>query len=179
MRDSFGVQQSDSFPDLFMPIGFAGGLTDPDTGLVRFGYRDYDPSAGRFTAPDPLGDTGGDHDLYEYCIDDPVTLNDPSGLFPPLALFVGAKALALGIAAIGAYKSAEAVDNMTSARDGKKSTAAVDAMNNVAPYVGNAWFQSLWPGRIVLPNRAISTGLSVGQFILQGKSDSKRPEEQK
>lgn len=40
---------------------------------VHFGYRDYDPNMGRFTAPDPLGDTGGDHDLYDYCIDDPVT----------------------------------------------------------------------------------------------------------
>ena len=26
VRDSFGVQQSDSFPDLFMPVGFAGGM---------------------------------------------------------------------------------------------------------------------------------------------------------
>ena len=86
VRDSFGVQHRDSFPDLFMPIGFAGGLVDPDTGLVRFGYRDYDPSVGRFTAPDPLGDTGGDHDLYDYCIDDPVTMNDPSGLSPGLLL---------------------------------------------------------------------------------------------
>ncbi len=81
--DSFGVILHDTLPDLFMPIGFAGGLADSDTGLVRFGYRDYDPAVGRFTAPDPLGDTGGDHDLYDYCIDDPVTLNDPTGLFPP------------------------------------------------------------------------------------------------
>ena len=83
VRDSFGVQLWDSFPDLFIPIGFAGGLTDPDTGLVRFGYRYYDPGVGRFTAPDPFGDTGGNHDLYDYCIDDPLTMNDPSGLFPP------------------------------------------------------------------------------------------------
>ena len=41
-----------------MPVGFAGGLADQDTGLTRFGYRDYDPGVGRFTAPDPLGDTG-------------------------------------------------------------------------------------------------------------------------
>ena len=26
VRDSFGVQQSDSFPGLFMPVGFAGGM---------------------------------------------------------------------------------------------------------------------------------------------------------
>ena len=80
VRDSFGVQQSDSFPDLFMPIGFAGGLTDPDTHLVRFGYRDYDPSTGRFTALDPAKDRRGDGDLYDYCVDDPVTAVDPTGL---------------------------------------------------------------------------------------------------
>lgn len=78
--DSFGVIRFDTLPELFLPVGFAGGLRDPQTDLVRFGWRDYDPSVGRFTAPDPLGDTGGDHDLYEYCVDDPVTMNDPTGL---------------------------------------------------------------------------------------------------
>jgi YD repeat-containing protein len=31
----------------FTDIGFAGGLYDHDTGLVRFGARDYDPQTGR------------------------------------------------------------------------------------------------------------------------------------
>jgi RHS repeat-associated protein len=41
-----------SFPDVgfTVPFGFAGGLQDKDTGLVRFGYRDYDPDVGRWTA---------------------------------------------------------------------------------------------------------------------------------
>ena len=145
VRDSFGVQQSDSFPDLFMPIGFAGGLADPDTGLVRFGWRDYDPSVGRFTAPDPLGDTGGDHDLYDYCIDDPVTMNDPSGLIPPLLLFLGGKALAAGIAAAGAYGSAWVVDRIQSAFDGKESSDAVDGMNAIAPKPGGPSRLPPWP----------------------------------
>ena len=58
----------------------AGGLRDPFSELTRFGFRDYAPEAGRFTAKDPLGDTGGDHDLCDYCVDDPVSMNDPSGL---------------------------------------------------------------------------------------------------
>ena len=45
-RDSFGLLLSDSLPDLFIPVGFAGGLEDPDTGLVHFGYRDYDIGGG-------------------------------------------------------------------------------------------------------------------------------------
>ena len=37
-----------------IPFGFAGGLYDEDTGLIRFGARDYDPSVGRWTAKDPI-----------------------------------------------------------------------------------------------------------------------------
>ena len=78
--DSFGNTTRDTLPQLFFPLGFAGGLVDPHTGFIRFGFRDYDPATGRFTAKDPLGDTGGDHDLYDYCVDDPVSFVDPQGL---------------------------------------------------------------------------------------------------
>jgi RHS repeat-associated protein len=77
--DSFGNVLADSNPGLFLPLAFAGGLRDRFTGLVRFGHRDYDPAVGRFTAPDPLGDTGGDHDLYDYCVDEPIGRVDPEG----------------------------------------------------------------------------------------------------
>ena len=77
--DSFGNVLSDTAPWLYMPIGFAGGAPDRDTGLVRFGRRDYAPPQGRFTAPDPLGYTGRDPDLYEYAVDDPVNVVDPTG----------------------------------------------------------------------------------------------------
>jgi RHS repeat-associated protein len=98
--DSFGNILSDSNPGLFIPIAFAGGLRDRFTGLVRFLHRDYDPAVGRFTAPDPLRDTGGDHDLYDYCVDEPVGRVDPEGTFgflvPLLAGLAGATGLAWG-----------------------------------------------------------------------------------
>ncbi|MGV8074259.1 MAG: RHS repeat-associated core domain-containing protein [Syntrophobacteraceae bacterium] len=50
------------------------------TGLVRFGYRDYDPDTGRWTAKDPIGFEGSDTNLYGYCLADPVNLVDPEGL---------------------------------------------------------------------------------------------------
>jgi RHS repeat-associated protein len=90
--DAFGNILADSNPGLFMPLAFAGGLRDRFTGLVRFRRRDYDPTVGRFTAPDPLGDTGGDHDLYDYCVDEPVGRIDPEGLFI-VDLYKGIKAL--------------------------------------------------------------------------------------
>ena len=60
--------------------GFAGGLNDRDTGLVRFGYRDYDPDIGRWTAKDPILFAGGDTDLYGYVLNDPINFIDANGL---------------------------------------------------------------------------------------------------
>jgi|HubBroStandDraft_3_1064219.scaffolds.fasta_scaffold00489_4 RHS repeat-associated protein len=79
--DEFGQVILDTSPG-FQPFGFAGGLYDPQTGLVRFGYRDYDPQTGRWTAKDPLGLAGGEPTLYGYAGADPVNNVDPSGLFP-------------------------------------------------------------------------------------------------
>ena len=78
--DSFGNIINDTNPTFDMPFGFAGGLHDRDTGLVRFGFRDYDPDIGRWTAKDPIGFAGGDTDLYGYVLNDPVNYFDSNGL---------------------------------------------------------------------------------------------------
>ncbi len=52
--DSFGNIILDSDPSFRIPIGFAGGLYDANTGVVRFGVRDYDPAVGRWTAKNPM-----------------------------------------------------------------------------------------------------------------------------
>jgi RHS repeat-associated protein len=77
--DAFGVQKADSDPTFDLPIGFAGGISDPVTKLVRFGLRDYDPAAGRFTARDPIFQAGGPN-VYAYTGNDPVAGRDPMGL---------------------------------------------------------------------------------------------------
>jgi len=79
--DSFGNIIDDTDPAFEVPFGFAGGLHDRDTGLVRFGYRDYDPYVGRWTAKDPIFFDGGDTDLYGYVLNDPINLVDPKGLW--------------------------------------------------------------------------------------------------
>lgn len=79
--DSFGNVVKETLPDLRLPLGFASGLWDHESGLVRFGCRDYDPYIGRFLCPDPMGETGGDQDPYDYCVDNPVSRFDPDGLW--------------------------------------------------------------------------------------------------
>ena len=56
-------------------------MYDSDTGLVRFGARDYDAEIGRWTGKDPIGFGGGDTNLYGYCFRDPINFVDPSGQF--------------------------------------------------------------------------------------------------
>jgi RHS repeat-associated protein len=94
--DSFGNIIEDTDPTFEVPFGFAGGLHDRDTGLVRFGYRDYDPDVGRWTAKDPILFAGGDTDLYGYALNDPVNLIDPTGEFAIIPVVV-AIAKGLGV----------------------------------------------------------------------------------
>ncbi len=44
--DEYGKVLADSNPG-FQPFGFAGGIYDQQTGLIRFGARDYDAETGR------------------------------------------------------------------------------------------------------------------------------------
>ena len=77
--DEYGQVLTDTNPG-FQPFGFAGGIYDRDTGLVRFGARDYDPRIGRWTAKDPIGFEGGDSNLYSYVSNAPIRFVDPFGL---------------------------------------------------------------------------------------------------
>lgn len=76
--DEFGVVLQDTSPG-FQPFGFGGGLYDPQTKLIRFGARDYDPETGRWTAKDPIIFDGGEVNLYRYAANDPINYFDPSG----------------------------------------------------------------------------------------------------
>jgi len=79
--DSFGKRLSDSNPGFELHIGYAGGLEDTATGLVRFGFRDYDQETGRWTARDPILYEGGQANLFAYAGNNPINQRDPTGLW--------------------------------------------------------------------------------------------------
>jgi len=112
--DAFGHVTNDTNAG-FQPFGFAGGLDDPFTGLVRFGRRDYASILGRWTAKDPIGFAGGDTNVYAYCGSDPVNRIDPRGENP----------LVLAVCAFGGCEAAAA--------------AAATAATYVVATVGAAW----------------------------------------
>ena len=76
--DAWGKLTRDTNPG-FQSLGYAGGLMDRATGLIRFGARDYDPRVGRWTCKDPIRFDAGGTNLYAYCYDRPIGVIDPSG----------------------------------------------------------------------------------------------------
>ena len=78
--DEFGNVMCNSNPD-FQPFGYAHGIYDTQTRLVRFGARDYEASIGRWTAKDAILFAGGETNLYSYASNDPINIIDLYGLF--------------------------------------------------------------------------------------------------
>ncbi len=71
------------------PWTFCSKRYDPETGLVDFGYRNYDPELGEWTALDPF--MQDDHP-YRYCFNNPMHYLDPDGGFAiaiPLLTWTG------------------------------------------------------------------------------------------
>ncbi len=72
----------------FVPFGFAGGMFDAETGLTRFGARDYDARVGRWTGKDPIGLVPAPKpgsavpNAFGYAWGDSVNRADPSGRVP-------------------------------------------------------------------------------------------------
>jgi RHS repeat-associated protein len=61
---------------------FTGQLLDPETGLLYYGGRYYDPLLARFVSPDPFVPEPGNPQAlnrYSYVVNNPVNAIDPSG----------------------------------------------------------------------------------------------------
>ena len=119
-------------------VWFTSRRQDPETGLVYMGARFYDPLAGRFVSPDPVGfDETNLHSFnrYAYANNNPYKYVDPDGrqatsvlrplLPPPVRVGVGAyeAATALGAGSIGSWLTMKTLDRIysdaeSSANDG-------------------------------------------------------------
>ncbi|MEK6553726.1 MAG: RHS repeat-associated core domain-containing protein, partial [Bdellovibrionota bacterium] len=91
-HDAFGcfvtntIDTSGSYTAI--PFGFAGGLFDANTNLLRYGARDYDCETGRWLSKDPILFDGGDTNLFGYVQNDPINWIDVNGLEPKRPGFI-------------------------------------------------------------------------------------------
>lgn len=138
--DEFGNVLRDTQPG-FQPFGFAGGLYDQDTKLVRFGARDYNPQTGRWTAKDPILFAGGDANLYGYSQSDPINKIDPSGLGGEFVAgmvdaYVDSMELSLGLALTLPAKIASGVGPFGSLGEALRDLAGLGgADTDSTPYI--------------------------------------------
>jgi len=79
--DSWGNVSVDSNPG-FTPFGYAGGLYENQTKLVRFGARDYDAIVSGWTGKDVLLFAGGDVNFFSFTSNDPINWTDAFGTQP-------------------------------------------------------------------------------------------------
>lgn len=107
----------------FIPFGFAGGIYDQETGLLRFGARDYDPSIGRWLSKDPSLFRGG-FNLYAYSHNDPINYIDPDGKNPMLIVV--------------AFAAVFLADN-------QKEAIRIAAVEVFAPFLGAALGKAITP----------------------------------
>ena len=136
--DEFGQVLNDSNPG-FQPFGFAGGLYDGDTKLVRFGLRDYDSQTGRWTAKDPILFRGRNSNLYQYVNADPVNHIDRNGtsVLKSIGEFfemIGEATSAIVANMTGSVSATAAQGNHIDLVDSFLASATADAI----PYTGSA-----------------------------------------
>ena len=74
---AFGEEKELSWKN---PWRYASKRSDPDSSLIYFGKRDYDPYLGRWLTPDPAGFVDSVN-LYQYVFNNPYRYRDLDGQF--------------------------------------------------------------------------------------------------
>lgn len=143
------------------PIGFAGYVKDPETGLYYAGARYYDPTTGRFTTEDPeAGDVMKPPSLHRYLYSyaNPTTYIDPDGR-QALPAMGQAEAMAL---ALGSEDRDEMRRNALGRAAGQLQGAKISVPIIASTYLGAGLVGALRTGWVAYTSTgAIGFGLTV------------------
>lgn len=103
LKDTVGVKN---------PYRYRGYRYDTESGLYYLQSRYYNPEWGRYLNADGITGVTGEllsHNLFAYCVNNPVNMDDPSGYWPRwVKVAIGLAAIAVGVAATVATGGAAA-----------------------------------------------------------------------
>ena len=113
------------------PFRYRGYYYDAETGFYLTGTRYYDPEIGRFINADgEISDLGGNvlgYNLFAYCFNNPVNMDDPTGQWPK---WVGKAIAVVAVAAV--VVAAVAVTVSTFGAGSVAGVAAISAAVTIA-----------------------------------------------
>jgi RHS repeat-associated protein len=167
--DEFGNPSFVTGPADFHLFGFAGGLYDADTGLTRFGARDYDAQTGRWTTKDPIRFNGGTN-LYGYTFNDPINFIDSNGELPVFVAIPLAGAALGGTFGFAAQVAANAANGCSLLSGTLGSTAAGALAGGLATGAGFAAGSLLGGGAATAYAAGISGLAAVAAADLTGSN---------
>ncbi len=150
-------------------IRYRGYFYDVETGLYYLQSRYYDPSTGRFLNADAVvSGVGGDvigGNMYAYCFNNPINMEDPSGNWPKWA-----KKLAAAAAVVAVTAAVAAVTVATAGIGTAAACVAIGAAKGAA--MGFAIAAVSGAATSVVSNR-ISSGSwkGSGEAALNGAAD--------
>lgn len=163
------------------PWQYASKRFDPETGLVYFGRRYYEPQTGRWITPDPLGFEDG-LNQYAYVHNNPLAYVDPDGQFAflllPLAIsMVADYVLPSAVVMLQEYTGCAMAAGLLSGLVQGYNGGALGSVNlvndpwgsvaeNVGVYLGTAL--SCMPGKVAA--NACKAGASAVQRVVSAAS---------
>jgi len=113
------------------PLRYRGYYYDSETGFYLTGTRYYDPEIGRFINADgEISDVGGNalgYNLFAYCFNNPVNMDDPTGQWPK---WIGKAIAVVAVAAV--VVAAVAVTVSTFGAGSVAGVAAISAAVTIA-----------------------------------------------
>jgi len=135
---------------------FPGQYYDAETGLHYNWNRYYDPQTGRYLTPDPIGLEGGVN-LYVYCLNAPVNLNDPVGLLTAM----GGVGLRVTLPGIGAETGLFAAWGSEKNKYRRLALVYIETFVAGGVSAGKGVWGGLWSGDVSELSDATEIGLDL------------------
>ncbi|WP_148293200.1 RHS repeat-associated core domain-containing protein, partial [Comamonas sp. B-9] len=151
---------------LSQPIRLPGQHADGDTGLYYNRYRYYDSWLGVYINKDPIGLSSGPN-TYNYSLNNPIEVYDPTGLIPPLIVIAYLTAIGAGTGGAASYIKQKFIDK-------KCNVNQKDIINGILwgaaggaamPFVGASVIGAMGVGGVAGVGQYVSGGIINNESI--------------